>query len=55
MIQVDMSGIKRGPGIWILNTEILKDENFKERIVEFIKKEQENQMHKEEREFGGII
>ncbi len=27
-IQVDMSGIKRGPGIWILNTEILKDENF---------------------------
>ncbi len=48
-IQVDMSGIKRGPGIWILNTEILKDENFKEKIVEFIKKEQENQMHKEEK------
>lgn len=48
-IQVDMNDVKRGPGIWMLNTEILKDENFKEQIEVLIKKEQGNLMYKDEK------
>lgn len=28
--QVDLSGMKRGPGLWILNTGLLKEISFKE-------------------------
>lgn len=48
-IQVDMNDVKRGLGIWMLNTEILKDENFKEQIEVLIKKEQGNLMYKDEK------
>lgn len=44
-----MNDVKRGLGIWMLNTEILKDENFQEKIEVLIKKEQGNQMYKDEK------
>lgn len=44
-----MNDVKRGLGIWMLNTEILKDENFKEQIEVLIKKEQGNLMYKDEK------
>ncbi len=47
--QVDLSGMKRGPGLWILNTGLLKEISFKEGIEKLIKEEQKNQLYKEDK------
>jgi len=44
---------KRGPGVWVLNTDILKDENYVATINDTVKKEKENEMYLEARGSGG--
>lgn len=48
-VRVDLSGVKRGPGLWVLNVDLLKERGFKERIEDLIKEEQKNQMYKEDK------
>lgn len=48
-VQIDLSGMKRGPGLWILNTEFLKEISFKEGVEEVIKEEQKDQLYKEDK------
>lgn len=48
-IQVDWSSVKRGPGVWVLNTEILKNEGYVLSIKEIIEKEKENYMYNEDK------
>lgn len=47
--EIDMSGIKRGPGLWMLNTEILKTEEFCMELEELMKREMEDQLYNEDK------
>lgn len=47
--EIDMSGIKRGPGLWMLNTEILKTEGFCMKLEELMKREMEDQLYNEDK------
>ena len=48
-IQVDWSSVKRGPGVWVLNVEVLKNEEYVLSIKEIIEKEKENEMYSEDK------
>lgn len=48
-LKVDWSKVQRGPGIWILNTEMLKQEGYVLNVKEIIEKEKENEMYEEDK------
>lgn len=48
-MKLDWSSIKRGPGVWILNAEILKREGYVLDIKALIEKEKENGMYIEDK------
>ncbi len=47
--KVDWSKVQRGPGVWILNTEVLKNEAYVLSIKEIIEKEKGNEMYNEDK------
>ncbi len=49
-VEIDMSGIKRGPG-WVMDVKYreLKSEDLCKNIEELIKQEQINQLHNEDK------
>lgn len=47
--KVDWSKVQRGPGVWILNTEVLKNEDYVLSIKEIIEKEKGNEMYNEDK------
>lgn len=46
---LDWSNMQRGPGVWILNTQILKNENYVSTVKEMIEKEKEDRMYAEDK------
>lgn len=48
-VHLDWDVGKRGPGVWVLNTDILKDEDYVATIKDTIKKEKENEMYLEDK------
>ncbi|KAK2816439.1 hypothetical protein Q7C36_022710 [Tachysurus vachellii] len=47
--KLDWSQMQRGPGVWILNTQILKNEDYAAKVKEIIEKEKENGMYEEDK------
>jgi len=41
--------VKRGSGVWVLNVEVLKNEEYVLSIKEIIEKEKENEMYSEDK------
>lgn len=48
-VQLDWDTGKRGPGVWVLNTDILKDEHYVSTIKEMMEEEKENGMYVEDK------
>jgi len=48
-VQLNGNTEKRGPGVWVLNTDVLKDEQYVLAIKEMIEKEKENVMYVEDK------
>ncbi len=48
-MQIDWNVVKRGPGVWVLNTEILKKQDYVLSIQEIITREKENGMYREDK------
>jgi exonuclease III len=48
-MQIDWDTVKRGPGVWVLNTGILKNEDYVLSVQEIITKEKENGMYREDK------
>lgn len=48
-IHLDWDTGKRGPGVWVLNTDILKDEHYVLTIKEMMEEEKENGMYVEDK------
>lgn len=46
---MDWSKMQRGPGVWILNTQVLKNEDYVTKVKEIIEKEKENEMYEEDK------
>lgn len=46
---MDWNQMKRGPGVWVLNTEILREENYVSQVKEIIEKEKENRLYTEDK------
>ncbi len=40
--KIDWNNMQRGPGVWILNTEVLKNEDYVSKVKEIMEKEKEN-------------
>lgn len=47
--KIDFNNKKRGPGVWVLNSGILSNEDYRIRIEELIEKEKENEMFSEDK------
>ncbi|MGL4945368.1 MAG: endonuclease/exonuclease/phosphatase family protein [Fusobacteriaceae bacterium] len=48
-MRMDWNQMERGPGVWVLNTEILREENYVLEVKEIIEKEKENRMYTEDK------
>ncbi|MGL4616124.1 MAG: hypothetical protein ACRCVV_19965, partial [Shewanella sp.] len=48
-MQIDWSTLKRGPGVWVLNAEVLKSEGYVLDIKTLIEKEKGNAMYMEDK------
>lgn len=48
-VQLDWDTGKRGPGVWVLNTNILKDEHYVLTIKKMIEEEKESRMYVEDK------
>lgn len=49
LLKIDFNKKERGPGVWVLNTELLKSESYKSEIEKFIEKEKEDGMYVEDK------
>ncbi|MGL5245458.1 MAG: endonuclease/exonuclease/phosphatase family protein, partial [Sarcina sp.] len=47
--KIDFNKEDRGPGVWILNSELLKDENYKLGVYDLIESEKKNGMYLEDK------
>ncbi|KAI2655313.1 hypothetical protein H4Q32_017688 [Labeo rohita] len=45
LLKIDFNRKERGPGVWVLNTELLKSESYKLEIENLIEKEKEDGMY----------
>lgn len=48
-MQIDWSTMERGLGVWVLNTEVLKNEDYVLSVKEIIQKEKENELYNEDK------
>ncbi len=49
LLKIDFNKKERGPGVWVLNTELLKSESYKSEIEKLIEKEKEDGMYVEDK------
>nr|BAC82613.1 pol-like protein [Danio rerio] len=48
-MKLDWSNVKRGPGVWVLNTAVLKNEDYVLSVKEIIQKEKGNEIYNEDK------
>jgi exonuclease III len=53
--KIDFNKEKRGPGVWILNSEILGDENYRKGIEELLGREKEDGMYLEDKRIWWLL
>lgn len=46
---MDWNKVQRGPGIWVLNTKMLENEDYVLKVKEIIEKEKKNEMYEEDK------
>ena len=47
--KMDWNKVQRGPGIWVLNTKMLENEDYVLKVKEIIEKEKKNEMYEEDK------
>lgn len=47
--KMDWNKVQRGPGIWVLNTKMLQNEDYVLKVKEIIEKEKHNEMYEEDK------
>ncbi len=46
-VEIDLTRIERGKGVWVLNAEILKDESYKGKIKQIVENSKMHKMYEE--------
>ncbi len=46
-MEIDLTRIERGKGVWVLNAEILKDESYKGKIKQIVENSKMHKMYEE--------